>query len=132
MFVTDRAKELIKYKGFQIGPAELEGVLQGHDNVSDVAVVGVENADIASEVPLAFIVLKTSVPPSEEAAKDIIDFSNQRMGPYKRLRGGIIWTDVIPKSASGKILRRVLKQRAAQEGKNAVGAVVYNQYNSKL
>jgi 4-coumarate--CoA ligase len=58
MYITDRVKELIKFKGFQVAPAELEGLLMGHDKVHDVAVVGIYDERIASEVPLAFVVLK--------------------------------------------------------------------------
>jgi 4-coumarate--CoA ligase len=58
MYITDRVKELIKFKGFQVAPAELEGLLMGHDKVHDVAVIGIYDERIASEVPLAFVVLK--------------------------------------------------------------------------
>ncbi|HEY6230206.1 MAG TPA: 4-coumarate--CoA ligase family protein [Pyrinomonadaceae bacterium] len=103
-FIVDRAKELIKYKGFQVPPAELEALLLTHACVADAAVVPCPD-DEAGEVPKAFVVLK-----GETTAKDLMDFVAQKVAPHKKIRM-MEFIDQIPKSASGKILRRVLVQR---------------------
>ncbi|EMC91272.1 hypothetical protein BAUCODRAFT_39435 [Baudoinia panamericana UAMH 10762] len=118
-YITDRVKELIKYKGFQVPPAELEGLLVSHPKVDDVAVIGVFKADLATEVPLAFVVPAQGVTPSPSLEKEISEWLAQRVAQHKRLRGGVKFVDAIPKSASGKILRRMLKTTyAEQEKKN--------------
>lgn len=110
MFITDRMKELIKYKGSQVAPAELEGILASHPKVKDVAVVGIYIDAIASEVPLGYVVPMSGVTTDEATAKEIVDWLATQVVKTKWLRGGIVWIDEIPKSASGKILRRVLKE----------------------
>lgn len=117
MYITDRVKELIKFKGFQVAPAELEGLLVGHEMVNDVAVIGVYDERIASEVPLAFVVPGNGVQRTEENGKVIVEWLEERVANHKRLRGGVRWIDEVPKSASGKILRRVLKDLLKEEGK---------------
>ncbi|KAJ2647907.1 hypothetical protein IWW40_004336 [Coemansia sp. RSA 1250] len=120
MFVTDRKKELIKYKGFQIPPAELEGLLTDHPAVVDAAVIPVYDKSQATELPKAFVVIRPGAkrPGIED---EISQWISKRVVDYKRLRGGIEITDAIPKSATGKILRRVLKdlevQRLKQKAK---------------
>jgi acyl-coenzyme A synthetase/AMP-(fatty) acid ligase len=109
LFITDRIKELIKYKGSQVAPAELEGILASHPKVKDVAVVGVFVDAIASEVPLGYVVPVHGVVTDEKTATEIVAWLATRVGQTKQLRGGIVWTEEIPKSASGKILRRILK-----------------------
>lgn len=107
-YISDRLKELIKVRGFPVAPAELEALLLTHEAVSDAAVISVPD-ETAGEVPRAYVVLKT-----EEGAvsdQDIYNFVKEHVVPYKRLDGGIVFTDVIPKSASGKILRRVLRDQ---------------------
>jgi 4-coumarate--CoA ligase len=124
MFITDRAKELIKYKGFQVSPAELEGFLCEHPLVYDCAVVGVY-ADIqATEFPMAYVVRDGSGSRTAKArdAMDIIEWFNKRVSSHKRLRGGVVFVPEIPKNASGKILRRVLKDRARQDYLQSQGA----------
>jgi 4-coumarate--CoA ligase len=112
-YIPDRAKELIKYKGFQVAPAELDGTLLENEAVDDVAVIGIESQEYGTEVPRAYVVLskkiKSDICEAEEAAK-IIQWVEKRVAHHKRLRGGVRFLDVIPKSANGKILRRVLKQ----------------------
>jgi acyl-CoA synthetase (AMP-forming)/AMP-acid ligase II len=103
-FVVDRVKELIKYKGLQIAPAELEAVLLAHPAVADAAVIPVPDEE-AGEVPKAFVVLKGSA-----TAEDIMGFLAERVAPYKKVRSLEV-TDQIPKSPSGKILRRMLVER---------------------
>ncbi|KAI9700576.1 MAG: hypothetical protein M1820_006730 [Bogoriella megaspora] len=113
-FITDRVKELIKYKGFQVPPAELEGLLATYDIINDVAVIGVYNEEQATEVPRAYVVLK-GAQPGPRAEKEIVDWLSKKVANHKRLRGGVRFVDEIPKSVSGKILRRVLKERAKAE-----------------
>lgn len=100
-FIVDRAKELIKYKGLQVAPAELEAVLLTHPSVADAAVIPYPD-DEAGEVPKGIIVLKE---PTEPQA--LLDFVAERVAPFKRIRH-VEFVDKIPKSPSGKILRRVL------------------------
>src|SRR3981081_4489332 len=93
-FIVDRLKELIKYKGFQVPPAELEAVLLTHPAVADAAGIPCPD-DEAGEVPKAFVVLKGAA-----TAEEIMDFVEERVAPYKKLRF-VEFTDRIPKSASG-------------------------------
>ncbi|KAF8850680.1 acetyl-CoA synthetase-like protein [Acephala macrosclerotiorum] len=111
MYITDRVKELIKYKGFQVAPAELEGILASHEMIADVAVIGVEDKERATEVPLACVVLREEVKEDEGLEREIVSWLGERVAGHKRLRGGVVWIEEVPKSASGKILRRVLKEK---------------------
>lgn len=110
-FIVDRAKELIKYKGFQVPPAELEAVLLTHEAVADAAVIPCPDEE-AGEVPKAFVVLRGTA-----TAEELMDFVAQRVAPYKRIKF-VEFTDKIPKSASGKILRRMLVQAEREKQKN--------------
>jgi acyl-CoA synthetase (AMP-forming)/AMP-acid ligase II len=101
-FIVDRLKELIKYKGLQIAPAELESVLLSHPAVADAAVVPKNDVE-AGEVPRAFVVTKAAV-----SADELMAYVAQRVAPYKRVRQ-LDFIEAIPKSPSGKILRRVLR-----------------------
>ncbi|KAF2108962.1 4-coumarate-CoA ligase-like protein [Lophiotrema nucula] len=116
-YITDRVKELIKYKGFQVPPAELEGYLVAHPSINDVAVIGLYSEEQATELPRAYVVPKEGVEKSDKAAKDIIEYLNAKVASHKKLRGGVRFVDDIPKSISGKILRRVLKTKALEEEK---------------
>ena len=114
-YITDRVKELIKYKGFQVPPAELEGLLLSHPLVNDVAVIGIYNKDQATELPRAYIVPKPGVEGSSKTADDIMQWLQAKVANHKRLRGGVRFVDEVPKSVSGKILRRLLKVKALEE-----------------
>ncbi len=103
-FIVDRVKELIKYKAMQVAPAELEAVLLTNPAIADAAVIPSADEE-AGEVPKAFVVLKSPL-----TAEEIIAFAAARVAPYKKIRKVEI-VDSIPKSASGKILRRVLVER---------------------
>jgi acyl-CoA synthetase (AMP-forming)/AMP-acid ligase II len=107
-YIVDRLKELIKYKGFQVAPAELEGLLLTHPAVADAAVIPVADEE-AGEVPKGFVVLKAD---SQATPQELMDFVAEHVAHYKKIRVLEI-IDEIPKSASGKILRRVLKDREA-------------------
>lgn len=113
-YITDRVKELIKYKGFQVPPAELEGKLMDNDLVDDVAVIGVQDEEMHTEVPRAYIVSSKKGSDEKEAA-EIVDWMQKKVANHKRLRGGVVFVDEVPKSASGKILRRVLKERSKED-----------------
>jgi acyl-CoA synthetase (AMP-forming)/AMP-acid ligase II len=104
--VVDRVKELIKYKGYQVAPAELEAVLLACPDVADAAVIGVYD-ERGDEVPKAFVV---RAPGSTATADDVLGFAAARTAPYKRVRR-VEFVDAIPKAASGKILRRELRAR---------------------
>lgn len=103
-YITDRLKELIKVKGFQVPPAELEEILRSHPDVADAAVIGVP-CKRQGELPRAYVVSKN--PSITE--KDIKDFVAKKVAEYKRLEGGVEFVAAIPKNATGKILRRELK-----------------------
>jgi acyl-CoA synthetase (AMP-forming)/AMP-acid ligase II len=105
-YITDRIKELIKYKGFQVAPAELEAVLLTHPAVVDAAVIGVDDEE-AGEIPKGFVVLR---PDDQTTAKQLMTHVSERVAGYKQIRR-IEFIDAIPKSMSGKILRRVLRER---------------------
>ncbi|KAJ2726769.1 hypothetical protein GGI07_000280 [Coemansia sp. Benny D115] len=117
IYITDRKKELIKYKGFQIPPAELEGLLTDHPDVIDAAVIPVYDDTRVSEIPKAYVVVRAEVRGRPGIEKDIADWMAARVVDYKKLRGGVELVDIIPKSATGKILRRVLKDLEAKKRK---------------
>jgi acyl-CoA synthetase (AMP-forming)/AMP-acid ligase II len=103
LYIVDRLKELIKYKGMQVAPAELEAVLLTHPAVADAAVIPSADEE-AGEVPKAYIVLK---PETVATAYELVTYVAERVAPHKRIRR-LEFVEQIPKSASGKILRRVL------------------------
>lgn len=111
-YIVDRVKELIKYKGFQIAPAELEAILLTHPAVADAAVIPARD-DEAGEVPKAFVVSR-----SEISATAVMEFVAGRVAPHKKIRA-VEFVDQIPKSPSGKILRRVLVEK--ERAKNGTG-----------
>ncbi|KAL1836145.1 hypothetical protein VTJ49DRAFT_5531 [Mycothermus thermophilus] len=118
--IVDRLKELIKVKGHQVAPAELEAHLLTHPSVDDCAVIAVPD-DRDGEVPKAFVVTPASVAASgktdAEIAADIIRHVQEHKAHYKWLKGGVEFVDVIPKSPSGKILRRLLRDREREARK---------------
>jgi acyl-CoA synthetase (AMP-forming)/AMP-acid ligase II len=105
--IVDRVKELIKYKGFQVPPAELEALIVSHPKVLDVAVIGVPDVE-AGELPKAFVV---AAPGSGVTAEELQEFVAEHVSSYKRIRQ-VEFVDEIPKSPSGKILRRLLRDRS--------------------
>lgn len=108
LFIRDRVKELIKYKGFQVAPAELEAEILTHPGVADAAVIGIPDPE-AGEVPMAFLVPAPGASPTEE---EIAAHLSDRVAHYKQVHK-FAFVDAIPKSASGKILRRVLRDQVA-------------------
>ncbi|GAA3821843.1 4-coumarate--CoA ligase family protein [Streptomyces chiangmaiensis] len=108
LFVVDRVKELIKYKGFQVAPAELEALLLTHPKIADAAVIGVYDDD-NNEVPHAFVVRQ---PGADELSEgEVMMYVAERVAPYKRVRR-VTFVDGVPRAASGKILRRQLRERS--------------------
>ena len=123
IFIVDRIKELIKVKGLQVAPAELEALLLTHPHVADCAVIPVPD-DQAGEVPKAFVVKSSSIglEESEPAIKrEIAKHVEQNKSRHKWLKGGIEFVDSIPKSPSGKILRRLLRDKE-KEARRKAGA----------
>lgn len=113
-YFSDRIKELIKVRGFQVAPAELEELILQNENVQDVAVVEIPD-EVSGELPRAYVVLKPTADPDKVTEDYLKEWVKERVSPYKRIEGGVVFTDVIPKSASGKILRRLLRDRVKEE-----------------
>ncbi|KAJ7505503.1 hypothetical protein B0H11DRAFT_1796321 [Mycena galericulata] len=121
LWITDRIKEIMKVRGFQVAPAELEGTLLDHADVSDACVVGIPD-DYSGEVPLAFVVLTADAASRverkpadlQEIRTSIIKHVAGHKIGYKHLAGGVEFVQSIPKTPSGKLLRRVLRERAKE------------------
>jgi acyl-CoA synthetase (AMP-forming)/AMP-acid ligase II len=105
--VVDRVKELIKYKGYQVAPAELEAVLLTHPEIADAAVIGVPEPESGEELPKAFVV---RAPGSELSEDDVMSYMAGKVAPHKKIRL-VEFIEAVPKSAAGKILRKDLKTR---------------------
>nr|BAE80729.1 hypothetical protein [Nipponoluciola cruciata] len=112
-YIVDRIKELIKYKGYQVAPAELEALLLNHPSIKEVAVVGKPDY-VAGELPMAFIVTQ---PGKKITENEIHEFLTGKISQEKRLRGGIKFIDAVPRNSTGKILRRELRRVLQHESK---------------
>ncbi|WP_280343602.1 AMP-binding protein [Nocardia abscessus] len=108
VYLVDRVKELIKYKGYQVAPAELEAVLLTHPGIADAGVIGVKDTD-GEEIPKAYVVPQ---PDTDLDSQQVIDFVADRVAPYKKVRR-VAFVDAIPKSVTGKILRKDLRRLEA-------------------
>uniref|UniRef100_A0A182W5X3 Luciferin 4-monooxygenase n=1 Tax=Anopheles minimus TaxID=112268 RepID=A0A182W5X3_9DIPT len=117
-FVVDRLKELIKYKGFQVPPAEIEAVLLTHPAVLDAAVIGIPD-EAAGELPFAFVVRHPDEAGAAITEPEIVKYVFDRASAAKRLHGGVRFIDAIPKNLSGKVLRRELRELAGAERKRS-------------
>ncbi|KAF5292799.1 hypothetical protein FQA39_LY13844 [Lamprigera yunnana] len=113
VYVVDRLKELIKYKGFQVAPAELEAILIEHPNIKEVAVVGKPDLK-AGELPTAFVV---ETPGKTITEQEVHQFVADKISPEKRLRGGVRKIDAIPRNTTGKIMRNTLRELLKTEYK---------------
>jgi 4-coumarate--CoA ligase len=112
-YIVDRKKELIKVRGFQVAPPELEEVILAHPDVADCAVIGVRpTKDAQDDLPRAYVVRQPGAKITEQEVKDCV---GNTLAKYKALTGGVVFVDEIPKSASGKILKRILREQAEQE-----------------
>ena len=107
VYIVDRVKELIKYKGYQVAPAELEAVLISHPEIADAAVIGVKDEESGDELPKAFVV---RTPGSELSEDAVMEYVAGKVAPHKKIRL-VEFIEQVPKSASGKILRKDLKAR---------------------
>jgi 4-coumarate--CoA ligase len=116
VYITDRLKDLIKYNGFQVAPAQLEDMLLGHAAVADVAVIGVYSDERATELTRAYVVAAAGYTGDEQLGERLQKWLNERVAPHKKLRGGVRFVEAIPKSNAGKILRRVLVEQAKRPG----------------
>ncbi|KAJ6582984.1 AMP binding protein [Mycena vulgaris] len=119
-YIVDRRKELIKYKGFQVPPAELEALLLTHPEIADAAVIGVDSVEQATELPRAYVVHGRPDQVNTAQAKaafatSIVKWMETKVAKHKFLRGGVAVIDAVPKSAAGKILRRELRDLAKLE-----------------
>ncbi|KAJ3980740.1 AMP binding protein [Lentinula detonsa] len=119
-YIVDRKKELIKYKGFQVPPAELEGVLITHPDIADAAAIGVQSELEVTELPRAYVVhaqpSKISTPELRKAfEKSVANWMESKVAKHKYLRGGVVVIGEVPRSAAGKILRRELRALATME-----------------
>ena len=126
-YIVGREKELIKVRGFQVSPTEIEGVLLTHPAIADAAVIGIEDtrpldqrdadskqAAISGELVRAFVVVR---PNHKVTAKELIDFAGKKLSGFKRITAGVFAIPEIPKNANGKIMRRILKERnVSQDG----------------
>lgn len=110
LHVVDRVKELIKYKGYQVAPADLEALLLTHESVADAAVIGVYDAE-GNEVPKAYVVRQPAAP--DLTADDVMAYVAGHVAPYKKVRR-VEFIEAVPRAASGKILRRELRDREKQ------------------
>lgn len=115
-YIVDRKKELIKVRGFQVAPPELEAVLLSHPDIIDAAVIGVKFKGEDSEYPRAYVVARPGKE-NELNEKKVFDYMAERLAKFKRPEGGVIFVKDIPKNPSGKILKRVLREQAAEEMK---------------
>jgi acyl-CoA synthetase (AMP-forming)/AMP-acid ligase II len=106
VYIVDRLKELIKYKGHQVPPAELEALLLSHQSIADAAVIGVPD-ELGQEIPKAFVVQQSG---EELTEAEVMDYVATRVAPYKKVRR-VEFIDAVPRSPAGKILRRDLKAR---------------------
>ncbi|KAK6732336.1 hypothetical protein RB195_016615 [Necator americanus] len=114
-YIVDRLKELIKVKGLQVAPAELEDILLSHKEIQDAAVIGVPD-EKTGEKPRAYVVRANET--LTEA--DVKHFIEEKVSSYKFLTGGVVFVDEIPKSPAGKILRRFLRDQVAKELKSKI------------
>jgi len=117
LYLTDRKKELIKYKGFQVAPSELEGIMTSHPFVEEGVVCAKWDEKEGTEVPMAYVTLTSPALKDSRGQNPVTEierFVNSKVSSYKRLRGGIEVLQDIPKTASGKILRRMLPVRLAR------------------
>ncbi|CAO3589367.1 unnamed protein product [Absidia cylindrospora] len=122
-FIVDRIKELIKYKGLQVAPAELESILLGNAKIADCAVVGVYDSSEATEYPRAYVVLQPGNQGTDALANELSEYVAVKVANHKKLRGGVRFVDVIPKSASGKILRKDIREWIKKEQQESASQV---------
>lgn len=112
-------QELIKVRAFQVAPPELEGLLLTHPDIADAAVIGIDVPEEGTQLPRAYVVRKqpaTNMLTEEEVKKYVAE----RVTKYKWLEGGVVFTDALPKTASGKLMKNLLRDWAKKERAGAV------------
>ena len=114
-YIVDRRKELIKVRGFQVAPAELETVLLLHPHIIDAAVIGISFPGSDDELPRAYVVRRSTVEGQHLNLVEVQQYVADRLAKYKALTSGVAFADAIPKNASGKILWKVLKEISSKE-----------------
>jgi Acyl-CoA synthetases (AMP-forming)/AMP-acid ligases II len=110
----DRKKELIKVRGFQVAPLEIEAVLLSHPHIIDAAVIGVRVSP-EIELPRAYVIRRPGVSPEQLTEEDVKKYSSRKLAKYKSLDGGVRFVDSIPKNSTGKTLKRTLREQAQAE-----------------
>jgi len=124
-YIVDRKKELIKVRGFQVAPPEIEAVLLSHPSIIDTAVIGVKtfekteghNKGEIVELPRAYVVRRPGKEGDELDEQKVKAWCKERLAKFKELSGGVRFVEAIPKNASGKILKRILREEAEREEK---------------
>ncbi|KAK4199135.1 putative 4-coumarate--CoA ligase [Triangularia verruculosa] len=116
-WIVERVKELIKYNGYPVPPAELEGVLLTHPDVLDACVIGIEDKSLATEVPRAYVVVREGVVRTPGKSQELVDHVAKQVASHKKLRGGVHFVDQVPKSPSGKVLRRIMREQAKKDSR---------------
>ena len=114
-YIVDRKKELIKVRAWQVAPAELEAILLSHPQIVDAAVIGVQFSRDESQLPRAYVVKRPGPDGNRLNEHEVKTFMESKLAQYKRLDGGVKFVDAIPKNASGKILKRLLRDEATRE-----------------
>ena len=115
-YIIDRKKELIKVRGFQVAPAEIEGVLLSHPHIVDAAIIGIKSQDDPDvELPKAYVVRKPGPDAASLTEETLKSFCKERLAKYKELSGGVSFVDGIPRNATGKALKRILRDTAKTE-----------------
>ncbi len=114
-YIVDRKKELIKVRAWQVAPSELEAVLLSHPQIVDAAVIGVQFSRDEGQLPRAYVVRRPGPDGRHLNEEEVKRFMESRLAHYKRLDGGVKFVEAIPKNASGKILKRLLREEAMRE-----------------
>ena len=114
-YVVDRKKELIKVRAFQVAPPEIEAILLTHPDIVDAAVIGIPAGGMDGEHPRAYVVRRPGVIPEQLTEEQVVEWAGKQLARYKRLQGGVKFVDSIPKNASGKILKRLLREDVKKE-----------------
>ncbi len=114
-YIVDRKKELIKVRAWQVAPPELEAVLLSHPQIVDAAVIGVQFSRDEGQLPRAYVVRRPGPDGSHLNEEEVKKFMESKLAQYKRLDGGVRFVEAIPKIASGKILKRLLREEAKRE-----------------
>ncbi|KIW11613.1 hypothetical protein PV08_10915 [Exophiala spinifera] len=118
-YIIDRKKELIKVRGFQVAPAEIEGVLLAHPHLQDAAVIGIQKMDEPEvEMPRAYVARKPTPEGKKLTEAEVRSYCDEKLAKYKSLTGGVRFVDAVPRNATGKALKRIMREMAKAEAGN--------------